>query len=484
MKKGEITAFLSLTFVLLISFIFGMLEISVLHTSKNLSRLEADRAVFSIFGEYHGKLLEDYHVFAVEGSYGTGSFDEKNLAGRMHYFGSGNIEYEITGIQYLTDNQGQAFKEQVLEYMEQRYGVSIIRNFTGLTEQWENQSIQGQEIEGYEDQILDQIEQIKSGESGEQTGSGEENAAGLGSGENPFACMEQIEKSGLLSIVLPRTMDLSGKQITLQNQASERTLRPGRGSFLARQGINGIDEKLLFNEYILKTFTNAAMKTDQTGTGSIGSDAGNQGRETGGRSLDYEVEYIIAGKNSDKENLESVLVKLFFIRTALNYASLLRDSARQSEAAALAAVISVLLLMPEGTDVIKQLILFAWASGESVVDIRTLLSGRRTALVKNSENWQLPLSGLLTLGSGSDQRIGEDVPGGISYEEYLRGFLFLNNQDETAMRTLDRAEENIKTAYGMDYFRSDQCVTKLELRGTANLFGDIVYTFPVYFGYQ
>ena len=52
----------------------------------------------------------------MEGSYGTGHYDEENLTGRMHYYGNGQTGYEITGIQYLTDNRGQAFKEQVIKY--------------------------------------------------------------------------------------------------------------------------------------------------------------------------------------------------------------------------------------------------------------------------------------------------------------------------------------------------------------------------------
>ena len=45
-KKGEITAFLSLIFVLLVSFILAMLESAVIQTAKNQKRLDADRAVF------------------------------------------------------------------------------------------------------------------------------------------------------------------------------------------------------------------------------------------------------------------------------------------------------------------------------------------------------------------------------------------------------------------------------------------------------
>ena len=147
----------------------------------------------------------------------------------MHYYGGGDLDHEITAIQFLTDDHGQAFKEQVLEYMEQRYGVSLVREFTGMTEEWKNQSIQGQEMEGREDEIMDEIRQIKDQSSGAREEAGEESPAGLEQGEDPFVCMEKIEKSGLLSVVLPREMELSGKRISQEEQASHRDLRSGRG---------------------------------------------------------------------------------------------------------------------------------------------------------------------------------------------------------------------------------------------------------------
>ena len=35
-----------------------------------------------------------------------------------------------------------------------------------------------------------------------------------------------------------------------------------------------------------------------------------------------------------------------------------------------------------------------------------------------------------------------------------------------------------------EYFRIDQCVTKLEIENKVTVYGDISYTFPAYFGYQ
>ena len=110
---------MSVVFVLMISFVSGILQASSIQAAKNLGRLETDRAIYSVFGEYQKELLEQYHVFGLDGSYGTGRYTEETLISRMHYYGTEGTEHEITDIQYLTDNSGQAFREQVLKYMEQ-----------------------------------------------------------------------------------------------------------------------------------------------------------------------------------------------------------------------------------------------------------------------------------------------------------------------------------------------------------------------------
>lgn len=470
MKKAEITAFLSLVFVLLVSFVLGMLEITVIHTAGNLSRLAVDRAIFSVFGEYQRNLLEDYHIFSIEGSYGTGDFSEERLTSRMHYYGSSGIRHEITGIQYLTDNQGQAFREQVLEYMEDQYGIGLIRDFTGLTGKWEEQSIQGQKMAGTEQDIFNGYEEIKAASEGKAAEGSAVPEDGGWEG-NPFGFAEQMQKSGLLSLVMPKDMELSGLKIRPQEQASHRQLRTGRGSFPMRQTA-GVEERLLYDEYVLRQFSSAAGLPEESPS-----------EDAAGRSLAYEVEYIIEGKSSDKENLESVLGKIFLIRMALNYGYLLGDSGKKAEASALALTITALLLIPEMWEAAEQLILLAWAAGESIVDIRTLLSGKKAPLVKNTQTWQLPLSSLLILGSGSEEFIGTDTEEGISYQDYLRAFLFLEELDKVTMRTLDRIEENLASEHGLKYFKADQCIVRTEIQNTAEILGDITYTFPVWFGY-
>ena len=465
MRKGEITVFLSVVFVLMISFVSGILQASSIQAAKNLGRLETDRAIYSVFGEYQKELLEQYHVFGLDGSYGTGSYTEENLISRMHYYGTEGTEHEITDIQYLTDNSGQAFREQVLTYMEQTNGIGMIRKFTGLTEEWEEQEIQGNEMEKIREESTQEIEEISSMlENTADTGSGEKEA----DVENPFHFMDKIEQYGILSVVLPKDMILSEKEITLESQVSYRNLRTGRGSFPSRTGTDGIEEKLLFDEYVIDRYTSAVTEGE--------SDEKN-------RTLDYEIEYILAGKTSDKENLESVLFRIFLIRMALNYAFLLTDTEKQGQAEILALAVAALLLVPEAVEGIKHLVLIAWAAGESVTDIRTLLSGKRAALVKTTDNWQTSLTSLFTLGEGSGTE-GNDAQEGIYYKDYLRILLFLENSKDVTMRALDRIEENLRTEQKLGFFHADQCVTRLKMSNTITLCDSLTYQFPVYFGYE
>lgn len=169
--KGEITVFLSLSFTLLLSFIFGILESAVIQGSKNLSRIDTDRAIYSVFGEYHQELMEQYHVLGIDLGYRTGNYEEENLIQRLHYYNSGSTDHQIKGIQYLTDQSGQAFREQVLAYMEQRYGMDLVKKFTGTTEKWEQTETEESDMEKKTDEMTDAMERVNDSldASGSQT---------------------------------------------------------------------------------------------------------------------------------------------------------------------------------------------------------------------------------------------------------------------------------------------------------------------------
>ena len=322
MKKGEITVFLSLTVVLLVSFILGMMNAANIQLMKNQARIDVDSALYSLFGEYQTDLLEEYHIFGIEETYGTGNLQEENLLRRMHYFGTKGIVHEIKGIQYLTDLDGMGLREQIITYMEQKYGIEYARNLAGMTGEWEEVEIQEKEAKENQNQSIEEMKQM----SEEMEKDHQEEI------ENPFDCMEQIEANGIISYVLPKDKRLSGKEINRDRQVSVRIRVAGRGNFPARKNLSGTEERLLFNEYVLKNLENAAgreAEPDELEDQAAVSDGNKIYQEERKKSLDYEVEYLLAGKKSDKENLESVLMKLFLIRMGVNYICLQKDSGRK-----------------------------------------------------------------------------------------------------------------------------------------------------------
>lgn len=524
--KGEITAFLSLALVLLISFIMGVLEASTLQSSKNLGRLATDRAIYSVFGEYRKDLLTNYHVFGMDESYNSGTAEEQQIINRMHYYGTENIDHNILAIQYLTDNNGQAFREQVLDYME-NFGIKQIQKYIPYVSEWEETEIEEKETAEKESQVTQDIKDLldSSGNTGEGDASdnslpdsantSETTSAvpALSDSENPFNIMKKVESDGILSVIFPENYTLSHKEINLDSQPSYRNLKNGRGSFPARTSANNPYSRLLFDDYLLRNFSTAVTSSDtsssdeqqeslpalpDTGTASsslpaVQTAASESDTQTSSsreqladsdKSLQYEVEYMLFGKNSDKANLEAAMFYLFLIRCSINFVYLQKDTTKKSEAEALALTVCSLLLVPEAEKIVTELLLFTWACGESILELRTLLAGQRISLLKDSSNWNLTISALPELLTSKKRLMAKEDSNGFSYKDCLHIMLFLKDPATLNMRCLDRIESNIHTLQNNTLFHVDHCVTKLELENTVQIYGNLTYTFPAYFGYN
>ena len=81
-------------------------------------------------------------------------------------------------------------------------------------------------------------------------------------------------------------------------------------------GISNIDiRQALVSEYIISRYAGYTDYIEKNGqqTGYI-----EKNDRAVGRLLDYEIEYILCGRQSDKDNLNEVLFKLVLIREGLN----------------------------------------------------------------------------------------------------------------------------------------------------------------------
>ena len=68
----------------------------------------------------------------------------------------------------------------------------------------------------------------------------------------------------------------------------------------------------------------------------------------------------------------------------------------------MALTLCSLLTVPGIAEVVKHATLLAWAYGESVVDVRALVKGKKVPVVKTADSWQLQLANLITLGTAEE----------------------------------------------------------------------------------
>lgn len=446
--------YLSLIFILLLMLVGGVMESASIQTAKNYRRADMNRAIESVFAEYQKELLDSYDIFALEGSYESGNYSEELVQDRLKFYGVENTEQSLERIQFLSDDGAKGFVEQAVCYMEHKYGLDYLKDKISMTGIWKSQEEQS---EKYRKEEKDQADTL-----GELIDSGEGTLPEEG---NPISHVSSLKKESVLELVMPKEKSVSEKSVDLSGTLAFRKNNQGYGDFSDVAGETGTVSELLLGEYILEHFQTAVEEPE-------------------GGGLDYELEYILGGKGSDRENLEAVVKKLLLLRFVPNYVYLQGSAEKKAEAEALALTLCSLLTVPGITEAAAQGILFAWAYGESLVDIRSLLAGNKVPLVKSDESFQLSLAGLLKLGEAEDLNDGRDDTDGLSYREYLRMLLFLEKKESAALRALDLIEMDLVKKQGLSFFRADQCICRMEVKSTCHFRRGITYEFLTYFGYS
>lgn len=199
--------------------------------------------------------------------------------------------------------------------------------------------------------------------------------------------------------------------------------------------------RVIFGQYVLDCFGNASETREDT-------------------ALDYEVEYVIGGENSDLENLKIVVASLVALRSGLNFISILQDSSKLDEANTLAAAMVGATGMPLLIKAFQILILAAWSAAEAVVDVKALLEGKKVATIKGSDDWNLSIEGFKNF-TGKDIET-KACESGLGYEEYLRVLLAVKSTQTLSYRTMDLIQANMCLNENGD-FRMAECITGVSI---------------------
>ena len=472
MRKKETEAYLTvyaaLSLTALISLFLVLLEGVRFNTIQTETAIIADIAADSILAEYHREMLNQYGMFWVDTSYGTAqpSMDtvkehmqgylEKNCESNVFLFSlplyRDLLEMElkdlaIEKVAVATDGGGRVFRQRAAEVVKDDIGLSFLEKIAEWLQIIEDNGLEGRDLELEMQSIGEQIETLN----------GQKKQVGKDwitvEIENPLKVLEGQQRKGILRQVLEEPDAVSSRTIDPGTLVSSRWKRGEINSGNWTLEEESLIDRLLWQEYLMRY-------------------CGYYGAESEEDLLQYQIEYLIAGKDNDTENLKSVAYRICAVRWAAAVMYLFADQEKCGTAETVAVAATTLLAIPEAATLVKFAILLGWAYAEGVYDVRCLFAGQRVPLLKTDETWHYDIGGLLDniLEGIFDEDTGkqdmEEQEKGLSYQDYLRILLALSSLEGQTFRMMDIVEMDIRQTSGNENFRIDGCIDRLEAEVT------------------
>lgn len=184
--------------------------------------------------------------------------------------------------------------------------------------------------------------------------------------------------------------------------------------------------------------------------------------------LTYEKEYLLCGKPSDSENIESVIGKLILIRTLLNFTSILGDKEKWREAKTIASSLVGFTGLPILIAITQGILMILLALASALVDTCALLIGKELPIIKKEIDLKYYDLLLLTRENIRNKAENYEEGNGFSYKDYMTLFLCLTNKRKLSYRMMDLIQENINMRYGTD-ISLQNCVFGYELEVKYNM---------------
>lgn len=457
-KKSQayLTVYLALTLSVLLSLCLALIEGARSNAIHMESECVMDIGLNSILAEYHRELLNQYNLFAIDSSYGTEHAGYENTENHLQQYLERNLsmediflsdfvyrdflamsvtDTELTKVSILTDGSGNVFRRRAVEAVKDDIGFTLLEELKGWMQVIDANDLDTRDIASQKHAVDEQIAQIQEYEEIEVPI------------ENPTDDLEENRKKGILKMAVEDPDSLSVRTISqdvlIMSRMEQGFANKGNMDIVMDIKEGAVAEELLerffFQEYLMEYM-------------------GHYGKEDETNALLYQLEYLIAGKDNDLENLRIVADRICAVREAANAVYIFSDEEKCMEAELVATVVASLLQVPEITSLLKVSLLLGWAYAESVYDVKTLLAGGKIPLMKDAENWHYSLQGALQAEEVGD--MGQTD--GLSYEDYLRILMMFTKLDDLTGRAMNMVEADIRLTPGNSAFRLDGCYDRVE----------------------
>lgn len=422
--KGYLTVFLSLSLTLFLSLFLGLIGGALQNLGRMKIECATDIGMNSLLGEFHRELLVQYDLLFVDISYGSEWGDITNVEEHLKEYMRKNIHSENQGVttwnelrleeanisDYVlaSDDAGLIMQEQACAYMkdsDEEDTFSDLQDFIRVAQELDSTS--GMEAWS---SIMEQIETIELPMILNSYGEREE--IPLDNPATPIfdsAC-EQIE-----GILYAGGNISAGNTINGNDYLSHRSMMEGTGKSSERRQYN---DKHLFQAYLFQKY-------------------GRYGAGKEASVLRYQIEYLIAGEDSDIQNLTAVVKRIFNWRFNDNIRLYLKDDSKRAEAEDIAESLPAVGMKREFKKPVTESILYAWAFIDSVYDTGLILGEGQIPLIKEEID---------VIGTG------------LCYQQYLWLMLNCESQEMCRYRAMDIMEMDIRITPYNEHFRMDWCL--------------------------
>lgn len=457
-NKGKITVFLCL--IISSMMILGLTVIKIVdrYSAREKVAMTGRVAMSNVRAEYNSYIFENYHILLFDmtcGNVGQGAMEEhikgdleKNLGNN---FSVKNVA--ITDYTCITEEDCKALKEQISKYMMYGAVEDVSETILGST---------GGEDGTLPDDVEDDLEDAISAEFSTAVEPSPEKEDMAAEGENlenedstydPRDYTKTIGDLGILYFVVPEDMTVSRASVDISDTPSFESDSLLESAFNMNYEFDSIsDFKSDVNSHStwLDELTSAGCGLVYAN--KVFNSAVNKVNEN--TVFDFEVEYLICGKESDYKNLDGVVAKIVALRLPVNYAYLMSDASKISQIKKVSMPLSLLTCVPE--IVVRHLVAGCWAYVESLCEVKNLLEGKKIPFKKSDSTW---MTDLFDFENSMDLAM-EEVEEGLSYDSYLIILLALEGED-IYLRMLDLMQLNASSNSGEIYMKN--CAVELSV---------------------
>lgn len=414
MKKGSLTIFYSLILLFVLSLMFVMAEAVRASFLNYRVKYITPEAVESAFSEYNPYVWKKYKILGIDTGYGQGKGSIGALESRIMNFADENSNPEFEGLLTGKVNFGRL---ETIGAKANKYGL--------LTDSGGQAAIVQGSI--YEKEHLIKLDNSESDEN--QPAKKERNKSKVYTPPSTVALlvmnglevfttydrMSQTLAKGIMNVLVENTSKISKEKYGYSDKLTRRSCQKGNDKV-----DSSLVDRAIYIKFLMDNYESYHVELDHDG-------------------LTYEIEYILNGRDSDYANLAATCEKLLAIRTGFNMVAIRSIPSCNTQATTAATLVATLIGQPEAEEVIRESIFLAWATVESIMDVRLLLAGGKVADNKTEADWTSSLLNIAVCSSPTIMSKNNEL--GKSYEDYLEYMLALESTKNLGMRSLEVIEQ-------------------------------------------